>query len=305
MWWGSAPPEHWGSRVTSIVWEDPPDWHEGQSSTNLDWEPILERAAEIVNSMETGVTLRQLFYILVSERNPLFRIPNVHSKYTYLSKKTSAGRRAGTFPDLLDRVSRIERFMYFTGPAPAKRYLRNMYRRDRTEGQPYTIYLGVEKAGISEQLDAWFTDPLGIPHVALGGYPSQSLCDLVRRDVEYADRPSVLIYAGDHDPSGVDMLRDFQNRTQFDEVIRVALNPEQVQEFELVESVEPEVFAKLEDDPRAQSFIRKFGSLVQFEVDAIPPDDLHNLYQDALENYWDADAFEEVLEQEQADMEVL
>ena len=54
-----------------------------------------------------------------------------------------------------------------------------MYRRDRTAGQAWTVVLGVEKAGISEQLDAWFTDPLGIPHVALGGYASQTLVDEV------------------------------------------------------------------------------------------------------------------------------
>jgi hypothetical protein len=35
----------------------------------LDWQPILERAAEIVDSYETPVTLRQLFYRLVGDRS--------------------------------------------------------------------------------------------------------------------------------------------------------------------------------------------------------------------------------------------
>ena len=34
----------------------------------LDWRPIIERAGEIVRSYDTSVTLRQLFYRLVSEQ---------------------------------------------------------------------------------------------------------------------------------------------------------------------------------------------------------------------------------------------
>ncbi len=32
----------------------------------LDWPPIIDRAAQIVASYDTGVTLRQLFYRLVA-----------------------------------------------------------------------------------------------------------------------------------------------------------------------------------------------------------------------------------------------
>ena len=41
---------------------------------------------------------------------------------------------------------------------------------------------------MSAQLDAWFTGPLGIPHVALGGYASQSLVDDVRGYIEDQQR---------------------------------------------------------------------------------------------------------------------
>src|SRR5207245_595857 len=108
------------------------------------------------------------------------------------------------------------------------------YRRDRTEGQKRTIVLGVEKAGMSAQLDAWFTEPLGIPHVALGGYASQTLCREVLRYIDPRNRPAVLIYAGDFDPSGEDIDRDFVRRVRgFDEVHRVALNAKQVREYNL------------------------------------------------------------------------
>ncbi len=265
------------------------------------WGPVLDRARDIAESYSTRVTVRQLFYRLVAEN----ALPNLIHHYRRLSKLTAEGRRDGSFPDLADRTSRIERYRFHSGPEQAIERAAGEYRRDRTEGQPYTVYLDVEKAGLSAQLDDWFTGPLGIPHVALGGYASQTLCTGV--DTDLVNRAgighnTVLIYAGDHDPSGVDILRDFDERTTFDKVIKVALTPEQVTEYNLPQSVSPEVAEKLEKDPRAKSFRREFGSLVQYEVDALPPDTLRALYADALSEFFDREAFDAVIEQEQDDL---
>jgi hypothetical protein len=69
------------------------------------WAPVLERARAIVESYDTAVTLRQLFYRLVSEG----LISNTRSAYQNLSRLTAIARRAGTFPRLVDRTRRIER----------------------------------------------------------------------------------------------------------------------------------------------------------------------------------------------------
>jgi hypothetical protein len=273
-----------------------------KGSERVQWGPVLNRAAEIVNGYATGVTLRQLFYRLVAEQ----RLPNLQSYYNRLSDRTAATRREGTFPDLLDRVTRIERYAFFEDPDDALDYLREVYRKDRTEGQEWTVYLGVEKAGISAQLDAWFSDPLGIPHVALGGYASQTIADKVRRDIQAQGRPAALIYAGDHDPSGEDIDRDFERRVgAFDKVVRVALNAEQIAEYDLPENPDPEVAAKLARDSRAATFERRHGSLHQYEVDALPPDTLRDLYRSAIDGLWDDDALDAVLERERADLEEL
>jgi hypothetical protein len=194
----------------------------------LDWRPIMEQARAIVESYDTKVTLRQLFYQLVSRQ----LIPNEQTKYSYLSSKTAEARRDGWFPDLIDQTSEILVVEHFTSPEEAKRDLRQRYRRDRTEGQEVTIYLAVEKAGIQNQLWSWFGD-MGLPILALGGYGSQTYKDEVRWHVSQqvydhwngervADldnlchddpRPAVLIYAGDHDASGDDIFRDFVIRT--------------------------------------------------------------------------------------------
>jgi hypothetical protein len=54
-------------------------------------------------------------------------------------------------------------------PAEARAWLARVYTRDRTENQPVQIILGVEKAGIMEQLKDWFA-AYHFPILVLGGY---------------------------------------------------------------------------------------------------------------------------------------
>ena len=260
-----------------------------------DWPALLEQAAAIVESYDTLVTLRQLFYRLVAAQ----LLPNTTNAYKSLSRYTAEARRAGTFPSLMDRGRTIHRYQTFAIPPTARRWLQQIYRRDRTEGQAVSLYLGVEKAGIVEQLQEWFGD-LGVPVLALGGYGSQTYVDDVVDDVTKTDRPAVLLYAGDHDPSGEDIDRDFTARTGcWDEVRRVALTAEQVEQYAL-----PPQPGK-ETDSRARGFVERHGRLVQVELDALPPDVLRGLYAEAIAEFWDDDAYEKAVRREAADRRTL
>lgn len=260
--------------------------------TRIDWTEVVTVAAGIVDSYtDTSVTLRQLFYRLVAAEH----LPNTTTAYKTLSSRTAEARRAGTFPELIDRTRTIHRYRTFGGPGQARQWLADIYRRDRTEGQPWSVYLGVEKAGIVAQLQAWYGN-LGVPILALGGYSSQSYVDEVTADVDATGRPSVLLYAGDHDPSGEDIDRDFIARTGcFDKVVRVALDAGQVAEYRL-----PPQPGK-PSDSRAAGFVARHGTLVQVELDALPPETLRGLYADALDGFWDRSTYEAVLEREAAE----
>lgn len=254
----------------------------------LDWSAIVARAATIVRAYDTGVTLRQLFYRLVAAT----LLPNRVSAYKALSDVTARARRAGAFPALIDRTRAIHRATTFAGPADARDWLAAIYRRDRTEGQLVSLYLGVEKNGLVAQLDAWFGGH-GIPILALGGYASQTYVDAIRADVDAQGRPAVLLYAGDFDPSGEDIDRDFLARAGcFDEVVRVALTAEQVRRHAL-----PPQPGKVAD-PRAGAFVARHGALVQVELDALPPEELRALYQAAVDRFLDTSAYARVLRAE-------
>jgi hypothetical protein len=267
----------------------PPDT--ATTTTRLAWPAILDQAAAIVRSYATGVTLRQLFYRLVSA----LLLPNTITAYKGLSARTAEARRNGDFPDLVDRTRSIHVYATFADVSAALHYPTRVYRRDRTEGQPYSLYLGVEKNGIVAQLEDWFGD-LGIPILALGGYSSQAYVDEIRDHVLGQERPAVLIYAGDCDPSGEDIDRDFLARSAcFDEVVRIALTAEQVATYNL-----PPQPGKLTDS-RAGAFIARHGALMQVELDALAPDTLRDLYRDAIADFWDTSAYAAALDRERAE----
>jgi hypothetical protein len=106
--------------------------------------------------------------------------------------------------------------------------------------------------------------------------------------------------AGDFDPSGEGIRRDFEERVgTFSQVVRLALTREQVGDFGL-----PPQPGKV-TDPRANGFIARHGELVQVELEALDPSELRRLYEDALAPYWDVSMFESSLEQEEADLQLL
>lgn len=263
--------------------------------TKIDWGQLLPRAAEIVESYSTGVTLRQLFYRLVS----YLLLPNTQSAYKGLSAQTAAARRDGWFPQLIDRGRSIHRPASWTSPGEILDNAARQYRRDRTEGQKYALYLGVEKNGLVEQLTSWF-GPLGVPILACGGYSSQSYVNEITDDVERDGRPGLLLFGGDFDPSGEDIDRDLVERTNcWEQVVRVALTADQVTSYDL-----PPNPGKATDS-RARGFVERHGRLVQVEIDALDPNDLHDLFQFFIDEFWDVSAYDGVVARERAERESL
>lgn len=254
----------------------------------LDWDGIVDYAEQIVRSYDTGVTLRQLFYRLVSAQI----LPNTQNAYKGLSRYTARARRERGFPDLIDRNRSIHRYTTFESPEDALDYIREVYRRPRDEGQEWTVYVGVEKSGIVEQLMSWFGQ-LGIYIVALGGYSSQSYIDEIVRDVEAQERSAVFIYAGDFDPSGEDIQRDFLERTDcWAAQHRIALTPSQITRYNL-----PPLPGKTTDS-RAAAFTARHGQLMQVELDALDPNVLRQLYKDEIDQYFDHDLWSESVTRE-------
>jgi hypothetical protein len=241
------------------------------------------------------ITLRQLHYRLLSV--PGLDYENTEADYNRLSALTAEGRRDGSFPDLRDDTRTIHEPPSWDSPKAAIRWAADVYRRDRTEGQQRCVVLAGEKTTLLAQLDDWFGD-LGPPFVLLRGNPSQTYVDQVAARVANDGRPSVLIYAGDLDAKGEDILRDFVKRCPvWDDIVQVAVTENQIGQLGLV------VGPGNPKDSTARAFVARHPNLglAQVEVEAIAPNDLRQLYQDALDAVWDDSAAQRVLDAEDAD----
>jgi hypothetical protein len=278
--------------------------------TRRDWSPIINEARKIVTGYPYLITLRQLHYRLVSTPGLGYR--NTDSDYGYLSERTAELRRNRQFPDLRDDTRRIEQASSWASPTTALRSLVDQYRRDRTEGQPNQVYLAGEKATLLAQLEDWF-DQLGLPILLLRGNASQTFADQVVDAVVVDQRPAVLIYGGDLDAGGEDILRDFLKRTDvWAKVEHIAVTESQIHDLAL-----PVNDGKPKDD-KAKAFAANHPDLarlhpstkpvpgnVQVELEAIPPTELRRLYTEAIKRWHFSDPFSQVMAAEEADRRVL
>ena len=111
-----------------------------------------------------------------------------------------------------------------------------------------------------------------------------------------------ILYFGDHDPSGLDMVRDIRERLyQFGldvEVVPVALTSEQVKEFN-----PPPNPTKLQD-PRAEWYVDKWGYTC-WELDALPPKELIRLTEENIRQRIDLDKWQKIVNQEEIDKAIM
>ena len=117
----------------------------------------------------------------------------------------------------------------------------------------------------------------------------------------------VLIHFGDLDPSGVAipkaLQRNLADRHGIDaEVIRAALNPDQVDLFDLPGSPD----AVKSQDPNHGAWMREYGSAqAAVELDALHPKDLQDILRAALIDVFDMDDFAAQRQQEAHDRNLI
>jgi hypothetical protein len=106
---------------------------------------------------------------------------------------------------------------------------------------------------------------------------------------ESRGKGTVVLHLGDHDPSGIDMTRDLQDRFHGfgagTVVERLALNMGQVDEY-----APPPNPAKMTDS-RAEGYVAAYGD-ESWELDALEPSLLNSVILDAVDPYLDMERWE-------------
>ena len=261
--------------------------------------------AVIAQYMEQDLTLtlRQLYYQLVV-RNV---ITNAERSYQNLSRLVSDGRLAGKIDwnAIEDRIRQPRMSAEFADPKQLMEAAVSSYRLPRWQDQPEHVELWVEKDALAGVLEP-ITRKRHITLMVNRGYSSQSAMFDTRlrlREAAEEGKQCTILYLGDLDPSGEDMVRDIDDRlnVMFQtnvRVIKLGITMEQVGQFK-----PPPNPAKMSDS-RAPAYVEKFG-YESYEVDALPPEELDRIVNDAVDELEDRDKMDAVKEREEEDRSLI
>ncbi len=255
-------------------------------------EVVLE-SLEVFKQYDTALTLRQLYYRLVSKH--LFS--NTINSYKRLSRLLVRAREERDVPvNCLEDRSRRILGRGDTGYNSAEDFLKQRFANlqsswksfnmPRWDDQPVYLVVSLEKDALS-RLVSDIANRYAVRTFPTRGYPSftyvQNMASYIRNRLK--DKPTVVLYFGDFDPSGVDIERDLTERlAKYDagdfSVQRVALNSDQIAQYKL-----PPMPVK-KSDARAESFVEEYGNMT-VELDALEPNVLKKLVQKAILSHID------------------
>ena len=271
---------------------------------------VIQQANEIIQSYQAQgftLTLRQLYYQFVARD----LLPNTERSYSNLGRIVNDGRMAGyiDWSAIEDRTRNLEHELHLHSPAHGLQLLRDQwYGIDMWANQPTRVEVWIEKEALAGVI-ADVCETNDVPYFSCRGYVSQSeQYKAGIRARSYYNRQSqdtIILHLGDHDPSGIDMTRDNDDRLNIfagyrgaPEVRRIALNMDQIQEYG------PPPNPGKVSDPRFESYREAFGE-ESWELDALEPQMMVDLIEEHIDGIRDTDLWNERDEQLQADKQQL
>jgi hypothetical protein len=208
---------------------------------------------------------------------------NAEPNYKWLGGIINDARMAGLIDwyHIRDRTRSVKTLTQFDDAADAISSVVGWYHIDFWENQSVRPEVWVEK-------DAQIGNMLGmcqkydVPLFSCRGYTSQSAMwaasQRLKRQKDNGQEV-VVLHFGDHDPSGIDMSRDIDERLDTFmggvDFRRLALNMDQVQDQQL-----PPDPAKLSDS-RCDAYIKEHGD-ESWEMDALEPSFINEQIEDAI-----------------------
>ena len=278
-----------------------------QKRFNSGSRAIIKQANNIISEFADdgmGLTLRQLYYQFVSRA----LIANTQKEYKRLGSIISDARLAGLVDwyAIIDRTRNLKGMYHNTDPGDAMQDALDQFMLDKWINQPYHVEVWIEKealVGVINQI----CNQLDVPFFACKGYVSQSEMWTAAQRFNRAqdnDQDVVVIHLGDHDPSGIDMTRDIDDRQDLFsdqrgvKVERIALTMKQIEKYN-----PPPNPAKITDS-RADAYIKKYGRS-SWELDALDPKKLRDLIKRTVLKYRDQDIYDQDVKREEKYKETL
>lgn len=262
---------------------------------------ILEHAVATIEEYEGHITLRQLYYRLVAAQV----LENKPAEGPRLAKLLSRGRLAGIVdwdPALCEHDRpRLLRPATWKSPGEILGAMAEQYREDLWRDQLAYCEVWIEKAAVLGTVRST-CDKLRVPCMACPGHVSQSEMHnagyrRLHPRIE-AGKRVYIFHFGDHTPTGLDISRDLVERLEAFaggsvSVVRLALNHPQVEHYKLPPN--PALFR----DSRLAEYLRDYGNHT-WELEALAPEFLHTLIENAVHSIRDESVWESSLARERS-----
>lgn len=223
------------------------------------------------------MTLRQLYYQFVARGF----IANNMKEYKHLGSVVNDARMAGLldWDHLQDSTRELRKRSTWNDPADIIKAAAAGFGIDKWRGQEWRPEVWIEKDALVGVIERTCRS-LDVAYFSCRGYVSQSemwsaAAERIIPRWENDGQRTLILHFGDHDPSGIDMSRDIQDRLETFaiahdaeecfEVQRIALTMKQVEQHK-----PPPNPAKL-TDARAEGYVARFGD-ESWELDALSPE---------------------------------
>jgi len=265
-----------------------------QARTQVLWDAIAEVAADY-----DRMSIRQLYYQLVARQV----IDKTEAAYKRVCDASAQMRIAGALPyQTVADGSRTRRDVWSHGGlGEALADAHDLYRRNYWIDQPWHVEVWCEKDALTGAI-APVSDRYGVTYVATRGFPSMTLRYESAMVLVKTRKPAAILYFGDHDASGQRISDNLEAELRHhgaDVVVqRIALNPDQVSQWSL-----PTRPGK-QTDSRQAGFTERFGD-ASVELDALPPDVLTDLVEQAIFAYIEPDRWHRARTVESLERETL
>lgn len=262
------------------------------------------------------VTLRQVYYQLVAGQV----IENCEAEYKKLSRTLAKARIDGLVTwdaiedrarSTLDSAGWVDKSQYAEAVISAL----DDYRRDLLQSQDVALEVWIEKDALSDICHR-AAKPYCVRVIVARGFSSISYVHECQKRVKQnaeAGKRTVILYFGDLDPSGWEMLPSMMETLQEEmglgdlvEGKRYALTPEQVTAYNLPQSIDAMKDADTRT-PKFKDMLRENGypDTLAVELDALPPATLETLVREAIEENLDLSKFGAEQQREEAEREAL
>lgn len=245
----------------------------------------LRDAIVRVASEYDRMSVRQLFYQLVARRV----IEKTEQSYKRVCDATVQLRLSGELPyGKIADGHRTRRAVYqHGGLRAALENAHEIYRRNYWLDQPMRVEVWCEKDALSGVIQP-ACEAFGVTYVATRGFPSLTLIYESAMALVGVGKPATIYYYGDHDASGraisANLEADLRHHGADVCVRRVALNPDQIEEYAL-----PTRPGKWTDSRHAR-FAARYGDAC-VELDALPPDVLIALVKEHIAEQIDVESW--------------